>query len=181
MTSSTDSVIENVREMITTQCHDCRKTQEVPDHYQGELTKCAFCGKRFIALLAEDTPHFLSEHARVNAIARRTQLLEEIRNRSAEGYLAMDQELRSHIEAEHSRLRSLPLESWSAMERDLYREILGIPERREWINDVDHEELRSELAELRRRVKELGEDMDLVVPRTGPLGGWASPRVREDS
>lgn len=167
--------------MITTQCHDCRKTQEVPDHYQGELTKCAHCGKRFIALLAEDTPNFLSEHARVNAIARRTQLLEEIRNRAAEGYLAMDRGFRGRIEAEHSRLCSLPLESWSAMERDLYRAILAIPERREWIRDVDHEELRSELADLRRRVKELGEDMDLVVPRTGPLGGWASPRVREDS
>jgi hypothetical protein len=171
--------------MIPTQCHSCLSEQEIPDHYLHERVKCPACGRYFEALSPEETRMRLAGEADLRlqreTIAHRAFLLNEIAGRNSDGYLSLPADLRSHLEAEHDRLASLPPENWTKDELRLFRAISAIPERQQWIDLSFKKELRETLADLATGIHQLQLDMDIVVPRTGFNGAWASPRDRDES
>lgn len=171
--------------MVPTQCHWCLAAQEIPDHYLHERVKCGTCGKHFEALPLEETRKLLAEEAKVRlqreTEAHRTFLLNEIDKRKSDGYLSMPPDLRAHLEAEYERLISMPPENWTPDALRLYRAISTIPERQQWIDLSFRKEMRDALADLATGIQQLQSDMDIVVPRTGVSGAWASPRSREES
>lgn len=170
--------------MIPTQCHSCLAAQEIPDHYLHERVKCGTCGKPFQALPLEETRTLLAREEKLRlqreTITHRAFLLDEIAGRNSDGYLALPADLRSHLEAEHDRLASLPPENWTPDELRLFRAISAIPERQQWIDLSFKKELRETLADLATGIHQLQMDMDIVVPRTA-FGIWASPRERDES
>ncbi|MEM1294231.1 MAG: hypothetical protein AAGH89_02630, partial [Verrucomicrobiota bacterium] len=103
--------------MFETKCHSCQKAQEVPQHYAARIVRCHFCREEFEALSLEENDLRLERIAIRSEHDRKSDLVSELDENCAIGYLSLTPEFRDLIEREFNKLMGMNLGEWNEMDR----------------------------------------------------------------